>query len=64
MLSTFQENLAAAEWFDKQSLNNDDWSELYSLYEHMRDKKGIPWEAMQMTLEGVATLMMENKWHE
>ena len=60
---TFAENLVAEDWFEKIHLGDDDWSELYSLYEHMRDKKGLPWHAMFDTLQSVAALMMLGDWN-
>ena len=60
---TFRENISAKYWFEQQCLGDDDWSELYSLFEHMRDHVGLPWETIQSTLEEVASLMNSDKWH-
>ncbi len=60
---TFRDRIAADEWFDNQHLGDEDWTELYSLYEHMHEHVGLYWEAIQPVLEEVSQLMLEGKWN-
>ena len=63
-MSIFSENLLAEQWFNQQNgLGDNDWSELYSLYEHMHEHVGLYWEAIRPVLEETSLLMMEGKWN-
>ena len=63
MSLTFSENLAADYWFEQTSVGDDDWSELYSLFEHMRDHVGLPYQSIFPVLQEVHDLMLLDKWH-
>jgi len=63
-MSIFRENIVAEYWFEQQSaLGDENWSELYSLYEHMRDHVGLPYQAMRTILEETRDLMLLGKWN-